>query len=636
MIKINKRNLLYSISVAALITVVVGAGALQRVDRWMQDWLFQRPRVPSSDIVIIGIDEAALDAFGPYYTWDRNIIASVLEELAADSENKPAVTAIDVLYVDHSSEQADERLVNAAKELGNVVTASMAEFGEEIVWEDGHAVSISSDSLLNYEKPFEELAACTTTGHINAVSDLDSIMRHAVFYVEPEDEGRVYSMDYEAARLYMEQQGKEPEIPDVNEKGYYYIPFNGKPGTYYDGVSIADVINHEIPSDYWAGKIVLLGTYAPAFQDQYFTPIEKGVQMYGVEIHANLIQCILEGNYKTEVSSLPQLVLLFLLCALAMMVFLEKKVLVGLGVCIGMIVVGPAGTVLLYLLGLITHPLWLPVGAVSTYVPALAIHYFQAAKERQVLALEKERIGTELKLATRIQVSALPKEIPSVQEFKLHASMVPAKEVGGDFYDFYQIDESHWAFVIADVSGKGIPASLVMMVTSSLIHHVAMSTGETNPAKILQKINNEICLRNPAEMFITVWLGILDIETGTLTAANAGHEYPMLKKAGENFALLKDKHGLVIGGMEGVRYKSYEVQMDPGAKIFVYTDGIAEATNINNELYGTERLEKVLQMHGDDEPAEVLHAVDEAVNEFVGEAPQFDDMTMLCVEYVGK
>ena len=148
-------------------------------------------------------------------------------------------------------------------------------------------------------------------------------------------------------------------------------------------------------------------------------------------------------------------------------------------------------------------------------------------------------------------------------------------------------------------------------------------------------MNAEICLRNPEEMFITVWLGILELSTGKLTAASAGHEYPVLKKAGENFELFKDRHGLVIGAMEGVKYRSYELQLQPGSKLFVYTDGIAEATNIRNELFGTERLVEVLQAHSDAAPTEILHEVDAAVGRFVGEAPQFDDMTMLCIEYRG-
>ena len=631
--KLNK-NILYSLAASALITVIIAAGILDRPDRWLQDMLFQHPGVPSRDIVIIGIDEASFEELGPYHTWDRNVIAQALEALASDPDNKPAVTAIDVLYAGHTSEQADTRLANAAKSLGNVVTASIAEFGEEITWENGHATSINNSAVIYYDEPYTELAECTTVGHINAISDIDSVMRHALLYVDTEY-GRVYSLSSEVARLYKESRREEFKLPTVNDSGYFYIPFTAKQGDYYDGVSIASLINGEIPSDYWAGKIVLIGPYAIAFQDQYFTPIDKGIQMYGVEIHANLIQCMLESNYKTEVAALPQLLLLFAICAAATWFFLEKKVRIGACVCAACVIVSAAATFLLYIAGLITHPLWLPIAVPVCFVLALGIHYIRAAKERQALMLEKERIATELELATRIQISALPKEIPNQPEFNLFASMVPAKEVGGDFYDYYPIDDDHWAFVIADVSGKGIPGALFMMVTSALIHHVAVSSAETDPAKVLRKVNAEICLRNPEEMFITVWLGILELSTGKLSAANAGHEYPILKKAGENFELLKDRHGLVIGAMEGVKYRSYEVQMEPGAKLFVYTDGIAEATNIHNELFGTERLVEVLQAHSDAAPSEILHEVDAAVNRFVGEAPQFDDMTMLCIEYRG-
>ena len=631
--KLNK-NILYSLAASALITVIIAAGILERPDRWLQDMLFQHPGVPSRDIVIIGIDEASFEELGPYQTWDRNVIAQALEALASDPDNKPAVTAIDVLYAGHTSEQADTRLANAAKSLGNVVTASIAEFGEEITWENGHATSINNSAVIYYDEPYTELAECTTVGHINAISDIDSVMRHALLYVDTEY-GRIYSLSSEVSRLYRESRGEEFKLPPVNDSGYFYIPFTAKQGDYYDGVSIASLINGEIPSDYWAGKIVLIGPYAIAFQDQYFTPIDKGIQMYGVEIHANLIQCMLESNYKTEVAALPQLLLLFALCAAATWFFLEKKVRIGACVCAACVIVSAAATFLLYIAGLITHPLWLPIAVPVCFVLALGIHYIRAAKERQALMLEKERIATELELATRIQISALPKEIPNQPEFNLFASMVPAKEVGGDFYDYYPIDDDHWAFVIADVSGKGIPGALFMMVTSALIHHVAVSSAETDPAKVLRKVNAEICLRNPEEMFITVWLGILELSTGKLSAANAGHEYPILKKAGENFELLKDRHGLVIGAMEGVKYRSYEVQMEPGAKLFVYTDGIAEATNIHNELFGTERLVEVLQAHSDAAPSEILHEVDAAVNRFVGEAPQFDDMTMLCIEYRG-
>ena len=250
---------------------------------------------------------------------------------------------------------------------------------------------------------------------------------------------------------------------------------------------------------------------------------------------------------------------------------------------------------------------------------------------------EKERIGTELALATRIQADMLPNIYPAFPdrpEFDIYASMDPAKEVGGDFYDFFLIDDTHLGLVIADVSGKGVPAALFMMVSKILVQNYAM-TG-ISPAEVLRTVNNQICSNNREEMFVTVWLGILDTATGKLTAANAGHEYPTILHAGESFELVKDKHGLVIGAMEGVRFKEYELQLQPGDRLFVYTDGVPEATNADNELFGTERMLAALNEEPMAKPEKILRNVRAAVDAFVKDAEQFDDLTMLCLEYRGE
>ena len=250
---------------------------------------------------------------------------------------------------------------------------------------------------------------------------------------------------------------------------------------------------------------------------------------------------------------------------------------------------------------------------------------------------EKERIGAELSLATQIQASMLPHIFPAFperSEFDIFASMDPAKEVGGDFYDYFLIDDDHLCMVIADVSGKGVPAALFMMASKIILQSVAMMG--LSPAGILQRANDAICSNNEAEMFVTVWLGILELSTGKLTAANAGHEFPALKEPSGAFALYKDKHGFVIGGMEGVRYKEYEIQLKPGSKLFVYTDGVAEATSAEKELFGTERMIDALNADPDAAPQQILKNVRASVDGFVKEAEQFDDLTMLCVEYKGK
>lgn len=250
--------------------------------------------------------------------------------------------------------------------------------------------------------------------------------------------------------------------------------------------------------------------------------------------------------------------------------------------------------------------------------------------------IEKDRIDNELTMATRIQAETLPNIFPAFPErddFNIHASMKPAKEVGGDFYDFFLIDEKHLGLVMADVSGKGVPAALFMMVSKILIQNLAMMGNA--PADVLRMLNNQLCSNNPEDMFVTVWYGCLDLDTGVLKAANAGHEYPFLKKADGSFEMIKDTHGLIIGGFAGATYKEYELQMDPGSKLFIYTDGVPEATDSDEQLFNTERLLYALRGAEKETPKDIIERVDLAVKDFVKGAPQFDDLTMLCLEYIG-
>ena len=250
------------------------------------------------------------------------------------------------------------------------------------------------------------------------------------------------------------------------------------------------------------------------------------------------------------------------------------------------------------------------------------------------ITAEKERITTELNLATRIQADMLPNIYPAFpdrSEFDIYATMDPAKEVGGDFYDFFLIDSNHLCMVMADVSGKGIPAALFMMATKIILANNAMMG--KSPAQILSDTNAAICSNNREEMFVTVWLGILEISTGKLTAANAGHEYPALKNPGGAFELLKDTHGFVIGGMDGIKYKQYELMLEPGSKIFLYTDGVPEATDAQGNMFEKERMLSALNKDTNATPEQILKNVHTAVDEYVKSAEQFDDLTMLCMEY---
>ena len=252
------------------------------------------------------------------------------------------------------------------------------------------------------------------------------------------------------------------------------------------------------------------------------------------------------------------------------------------------------------------------------------------------ITAEKQRIITELSLASKIQADMLPNIFPAFpdrNEFDIYASMIPAKEVGGDFYDFFFIDQNRLAVVIADVSGKGIPAAMFMVMAKGIIETQCMVGN--SPAKILTDVNKLVCDKNHEKMFVTVWLGILDLRSGELTASNAGHEYPIIKDPDSDFRVLKDKHSFVIGGLDRITYKDYVIRMKPGSKLFVYTDGVAEATDANNNLFGLERTVAALNKAKDKSPQDILETVDAEVREFVGDAEQFDDLTMMCVEYFG-
>lgn len=249
------------------------------------------------------------------------------------------------------------------------------------------------------------------------------------------------------------------------------------------------------------------------------------------------------------------------------------------------------------------------------------------------ITAERERMGAELTLAARIQENVLPNEFPAFpgrNEFDIYASMKPAKEIGGDFYDYYLVNDDQLAVVMADVAGKGIPAALFMMACKLIIKNYAM-TG-LSPAGILEAANDQISSGNHEEMFVTVWLGILDLKTGIMTAANAGHEYPVLKKPDGEFELLKDQHGFVVGAMEGMTYTDYEIDMRSGAKLFLYTDGLPEAQAPDKSFFGIERTIEVLNLHKDASPADLLKEMSAAAGEFKSDAPQFDDLTMLCIE----
>lgn len=248
----------------------------------------------------------------------------------------------------------------------------------------------------------------------------------------------------------------------------------------------------------------------------------------------------------------------------------------------------------------------------------------------------EERIDAELAFAKAIQHSALPTVHPlydNRKEFDIFASMHTAKEVGGDFYDFYFIDEDHLAFLIADVSGKGIPAAMFMMRSKTIIKSYAESGMSVE--EVFTLANEKLCEGNDAGMFVTAWMGILNIRNGKVLFANAGHNHPLVKHSDGTFEYLKSRAGFVLAGMEGVRYRKNELVLEPGDAIYLYTDGVTEATDLNEELYGEDRLHSILEKYKDETMEVICSEIKKDVDLFAGEAPQFDDITMLALKYNG-
>ena len=246
---------------------------------------------------------------------------------------------------------------------------------------------------------------------------------------------------------------------------------------------------------------------------------------------------------------------------------------------------------------------------------------------------ERERIGMELSFAKNIQHSSLPAKFPAFPDrtdFDIYAYMKPAREVGGDFYNFRLLDDDHLAMWIGDVSDKGVPAALFMMAINIVINNRASMGG--TPAEIMAFVNNNICEHNEANLFVTIWLGILEISTGRLTFVNAGHEEPALYRKGGSFELYKTKHNVAVGVFPDIEYTSYDIHLGRGDKLFVYTDGVPEATDMFDKLFTTGRMLEALNRYRDGAPQEILEGVRKSVKEFVGGRPQFDDLTMLGFE----
>ena len=319
------RYWLAGIGAAAGMTLIAASGILDVQEHILADAWYQERSASGGEIVLVEINQQALDTIGPFADWGREVMAMTLETLNQSEECRPAVIGIDVLYAGNREPAGDAWLAEAAGMYGNVVTASAAEFGSGLEELDGNSY-LEPFSVQAYDEPYPALKEATVQGHINAMFDEDGVLRHGLWEVRLPDGRTVPSFAAQAVRLYCRDQGiLELTSPPTDSRGFWYVPFTGKPGDYSQSIAVSDVLTGTVPPDYFDGKIVLIGAYAAGLQDSYVTAADHAMPMYGVEYQANMIEALLNGQYKTELGAQPQLALLFAALACCMVLFWKRR-----------------------------------------------------------------------------------------------------------------------------------------------------------------------------------------------------------------------------------------------------------------------------------------------------------------------
>lgn len=378
------RAALLALLTAGALTLLAALGVLNTPDCAASDALYQKRSAADGEIVIVGIDDRAIEELGPYGQWNRDIISMVLDALNQSEDCCPAAIGIDVLYTGESYEDLDQWLAEAAGQYGNVVAACAAQFGTGMALGADGEYYLDDFSILAFEEPYEALRDAATLGHINAMLDADGILRHHMLQLDLPDGRTVPSMALALAQKYYDYYDMGPvSLPPVDTHNFWYLPFCGEPGDFDEGISVADLIFGNVPADYFAGKIVFIGPYTVGLQDNYVTAIDHARQMYGVEYQANAVQALLWGQYKTEVGGGVQLALLFAILLLGFWGFWRRRVLVSTFLwavlCAGWL----ALCIAMYHAGWVLHVLWVPVGVTILYAGCIAVNYIQAAAERR-------------------------------------------------------------------------------------------------------------------------------------------------------------------------------------------------------------------------------------------------------------
>ena len=379
------RQLILDLLVAAALTAVAALGVLRAPDGFVSDAFYQRTGVTDGQIVVLGMDQRAVEELGPM-PWPRTVMAEVIDILNSPPEGGPAVIGIDVLYTGEGDPEADAALTEAVARGGNVVVASAAIFGTDFTdLEDGGTV-VNERAVVDWDAPFPGLEeAAADTGHINVMSDKDGILRRLMLYVDAPDGRRVLSFPRVIYERWCEASGEAVNPPPDRTDGFFYLPFTAEPGGYYNGYSIVDLLDGSVDPEFFSGKIVLIGPYASAMQDEYRTAIDHAQAMYGIEIHANAIDAFRANFLPRQAGDLVQLAVLFLLSFLAARFLRDRKVPHAVAAWLGACAVWIGLCAALYKAGWVLHILWVPLALTVLFIASVALNYIRAQQAKRYI-----------------------------------------------------------------------------------------------------------------------------------------------------------------------------------------------------------------------------------------------------------
>jgi CHASE2 domain-containing sensor protein len=615
-----------------LLTLFLG-NTLWYFEHLLQDTVFQREPMPYPNIIVIGIDEEAIGQFGNPAQWNRSLMASALEILNSSEEYKPAVIALDIIYVGESPDpEADARLANAAKSGGNIVTAARVVTGE--IRSGLRAVH----AIVGYEKPYDDLARYVNYGIVNAIFDNDRRVRRVQPVYKHNDE-IMYCFSYEIYKKYLGLEDRSPWA-DNHDK---YIIYHGSPGTYKE-FSFADIFKDDFEPEYFADAIVLIGAFAPALQDAYHVP-GYSEQMNGVEIHANIIQTFLEENFKEYTPFAVNLAILLFMIILTLVLahFLEIRVL--LAACAGLSVIYAVAALLTFNMGFILPLIYPALALAFIYIYQLAYRYIIERIERkkaQLIAEKHQILVDSINYASVIQRSILPKDSAFAQAFADYSiRWDPRDTVGGDIY-WIKNFEKGTLLCVCDCTGHGVPGALLTALVVSSFEEIVNEDTCADPASIIWMLDQKLTRvfeteaqegKSTRDIYIKNGcdLAVLFIAKDGSVTVSSGNINVFICDGKKVHRIKGQKISVGEGKLKsGESVKATVIPADNKNKFYISSDGMYDQIGgTNNYSFGYNILKSLILEHHSKPQAYICDTIWEAFENYRGTQTRRDDFELI-------